>query len=86
MSKDERFVGSLSGQAFFSASFTMEACSLRTEKFAALLKNKSSIIVMRLDRAYCVHKYLKRSIIVADRVSTSINVCPAYIYHHLIHF
>ena len=43
MSKDERFVGSLEGQAFLSASFTMEACSLRTEKFAALLTTKAQL-------------------------------------------
>ena len=37
MSNELRLVGSLEGQAFLSASFTTEACSLRTEKFAALV-------------------------------------------------
>ena len=40
MSNELRLVGSLAGQAFLSASFTMEACSRLTEKFAALLAGR----------------------------------------------
>lgn len=45
MSNELRLVGSLAGQAFLSASFTMEACSRLTEKFAALLAGRHTCVI-----------------------------------------